>query len=45
MMFLKHSFNPSNTCCEQALKEREIRTQTTTFFSHSLRSTEDKWRN
>lgn len=27
MMFLKHAFNHSNTCFEQALKEREIRTQ------------------
>ncbi len=29
MMLLKHLSNLSNTCCEQALKEREIRTQTT----------------
>jgi len=36
-MFLKISFNHSNTCCEQALKERHIQTQTTTFFTHSLR--------
>jgi len=42
MMFLKHSFNHSNTCCEQTLKEREIKTHTTTFSSHSLRWTEDK---
>jgi len=41
-MFLKHSFNHSNSCCEQALKESEIRTQTTTLFRHSLRWTEYK---
>jgi len=42
VMFLKQSFNRSNTSCEQALKEKEIRTQTTTIFRHSLRRTEDK---
>jgi len=31
-MFTKHSFNHSNTGCEQALKQKEIRTQTTTIF-------------